>query len=228
MGRRLIVMAAAGSGVVAAAGAMLLAGLLVSGEQGSRAAGSSARLPALEDPLTGQEVARAGAIASAGSRSHMAAGRTKLLYVERDDDKDSPGHRRADAYLYDYGGDRLIVRTVDLGRGTVVRETVERGVQPPPSKEEETVAAGLLLADPGFGRGLREAYAKAGGGPLRSAAALGLRGLIFTPSGESGTARQCETHRCLRLFVRLPDGTWLDTSRIVVDLSAKKIHTLEW
>ncbi|MGC5011075.1 hypothetical protein ACLQ2R_09960 [Streptosporangium sp. DT93] len=228
MGRRLIVMAGTGAGVVAAVGAALLAGLLVSGEQGSRAAGSSARLPALEDPLTGQEVARAGAIASAGSRSHLAAGRTKLLYVERDDDKDSPGQRRADAYLYDYGGDRLIVRTVDLGRGTVVRETVEQGVQPPPSKEEETTAAGLLLADPGFGKGLREAYARAGGGALRSAAALGLRGLIFTPSGESGSARQCETHRCLRLFVRLPDGTWLDTSRVVVDLSAKKIHTLEW
>jgi len=225
MGRRLMVMTVAGAGVAVVAGAALF----VSGEQGSQAAGSALRASAWEDPLTGQEIAQATTIASAGSRSHMAAGRIKLLYVERDDDKDaSPGRRSADAYLYDYGSDRLIVRTVDLGRGEIVRETVARGVQPPPSKEEETTAAALLLAHPGYGRTVREAYTKAGGGPLRSAAELGLRGLIFTPSGERGSAKECEVHRCLRLFVRLPDGTWLDTSRMVVDLSAKKIHTLEW
>ncbi|WP_436760005.1 hypothetical protein [Streptosporangium sp. V21-05] len=224
MGRRLMVMTVAGAGVAVVAGAALF----LSGEQGSQAARSTLRLPAIEDPLTGQEVAQATTIASAGSRSHLAAGRIKLLYVERDDDKDSPGSRRADAYLYDYGGDRLIVRTVDLGRGEIVRETVARGVQPPPSKEEETTAAGLLLSHPGYGKIARDAYTRAGGGALRSAVDLGLRGLIFTPSGESGPARECEVHRCLRLFVRLPDGTWLDTSRMVVDLSAKKIHTLEW
>ncbi|MGW0589418.1 hypothetical protein [Streptosporangium sp. NPDC002607] len=224
MGRRLIVTAIAGAGVAVVAGALLF----VSGEQGSQAARSAPQMPAREDPLTGQEVAQATTIASAGSRSHLAAGRIKLLYVERDDDKDTSDRRRADAYLYDYGSDRLIVRTVDLGRGTVVRETVARGVQPPPSKEEETTAAGLLLAHPGYGKVAREAYARAGGGQLGSAADLGLRGLIFTPSGEKGPARRCEVHRCLRLFVRLPDGTWLDTSRLIVDLSAKKIHTLEW
>ncbi|WP_433366246.1 hypothetical protein [Streptosporangium sp. CA-115845] len=224
MGRRLIVTVIAGAGVAVVAGALLF----VSGEQGSQAAGSAPQMPAREDPLTGQEVAQATTIASAGSRSHLAAGRIKLLYVERDDDKDTSDRRRADAYLYDYGSDRLIVRTVDLGRGTVVRETVARGVQPPPSPEEETTAAGLLLAHPGYGKVAREAYARAGGGRLGSAADLGLRGLIFTPSGEKGPARRCEVHRCLRLFVRLPDGTWLDTSRLVVDLSAKKIHTLEW
>lgn len=223
MGRKLIVMAIAGAGAVAA-GVVLF----VSGEQGSQAARSASGMPAREDPLTGQEVAQATTIASAGSRSHLAAGRIKLLYVERDDDKDTPDRRRADAYLYDYGSDRLIVRTVDLGRGAVVRETVARGVQPPPSKEEETTAAGLLLAHPGYGKVAREAYTRAGGRLLGSPADLGLRGLIFTPYGEKGPARQCEVHRCLRLFVRLPDGTWLDTSRLVVDLSAKKIHTLEW
>ncbi len=224
MGRRLMVMTVAGAGVAVVAGAVLS----LSGEQGSQAARSTLQMPAREDPLTGQEVAQATTIASAGSRSHMAAGRIKLLYVERDDDKDSSDRRRADAYLYDYGNDRLIVRTVDLGRGAIVRETVARGVQPPPSKEEETTAAGLLLSHPGYGKVTRDAYARAGGGRLRSAADLGLRGLIFTPFGESGPAGQCEVHRCLRLFVRLPDSTWLDTSRMVVDLSAKKIHTLEW
>ncbi|MFF5212842.1 hypothetical protein [Streptosporangium sp. NPDC000396] len=224
MGRRRVVMAIAGAGVVAVAGAALL----LSGEQGSQAAGAVPRAPAPEDPLTGGEIARAGAIASATSRAHMAIGRVSLLYVERDDDKDAEDRRRADAYLYDYGSDKLIVRTVDLGRGEVVEESVSRGVQPPPSKAEEVRAAELLLADSAYGGGVRRAYAKAGGRELRSAADLGLRGLIFTPVQEGGGAGQCETHRCVRLFVRLPDTTWLDTSRIIVDLSAKKIHTLEW
>ncbi|MFC7648116.1 hypothetical protein [Streptosporangium lutulentum] len=210
--------------MMAVAGAVLF----LPGEQGSQAARSAPRATAQDDPLTGQEIARASAIASAGSREHLAAGQTKLLYVERDDDKDAGERRLANAYLYDYGADQLIMRTVDLGRGTVVEESVARGVQPPPSKAEETAAAELLLADPAYGGSVRESYAKTGGRPLRSASDLGLRGLIFTPAHERGSARHCGIHRCLRLFVRLPDNTWLDTSRIVVDLSAKKIHTLEW
>ncbi|WP_371783286.1 hypothetical protein [Streptosporangium subroseum] len=224
MGRRLMVMAVAGAGMMTVAGAVLF----IPGEQRSQAAGSAPQAVVQGDPLTAQEIARASVIASAGSREHMAAGQVKLLYVERDDDKDADERRRADAYLYDYSADKLIVRTVDLDRGTVVAESVARGVQPPPSKAEEATAAELLLAHPQYGGGVRESYAKAGGRQLRSAADLGLRGLIFTPAGERGPARHCGIHRCLRLFVRLPDKTWLDTSRIVVDLSAKKIHTLEW
>ncbi|MET8333950.1 hypothetical protein ABZV14_12285 [Streptosporangium canum] len=223
MGRQRIVMALAGAGAVAVVGAALL----LPGGQGSQAAEAAPREPVPGDPLTGAEIARAGDIASATSRAHMAAGRVNLLYVERDDGKDAEERRRADAYLYDYATDRLIVRTVDLGRGTIVKESVTRGVQPPPSKAEEVRAAELLLADPQYGTGVREAYTRAGGGQLRSAADLGLRGLIFTPGQENGP-RRCATHRCVRLFVRLPGSTWLDTSRIVVDLSAKKIHTLEW
>ncbi|MER5419611.1 hypothetical protein [Streptosporangium roseum] len=216
-------MTLAGAGAAAAVGAALL----LPGGQGSQAAEAAPGQPVPGDPLTGAEVARAGAIASATSRAHMAAGRINLLYVERDDGKDAEERRRAEAYLYDYATDRLIVRTVDLGQGRVVKEAVTRGVQPPPSRAEEVRAAELLLADPTYGGGVREAYARAGGGQLRSASDLGLRGLIFTPGHETG-ARRCAAHRCVRLFVRLPGNTWLDTSRIVVDLSAKKIHTLEW
>ncbi|WP_433244401.1 hypothetical protein ACQPYK_41565 [Streptosporangium sp. CA-135522] len=223
MGRRWIMMALAGAGVAAVAGAVLF----LPGEQGSQAAGAVPRVPAQGDPLTGEEVARASGIASAASQAHMTAGRVQLLYVERDDDKDTDERRRADAFLYDYATDQLIVRTVDLGRGEVVEEAVTRGVQPPPSKAEEVGAAELLLADPQYGRGVRESYAKAAGTQLRSASDLGLRGLIFVPGAEGG-AHRCQTHRCVRLFVRLPGNTWLDTSRIIVDLSAKQIYTLEW
>ncbi|MEV7009855.1 hypothetical protein [Streptosporangium sp. NPDC051022] len=260
MGRRRIVVAVAGAGVVAAVGAGLL---FLPAERGSRAAGTAARalVPAPEDPLTGEEIERAGTIASAGSRQHMAAGQVNLLYVERDDDKEAEDtgesgapqgfgnaeqgadprkaeesgeaggagrHRLAEAYLYDYRTDTLTLRTVDLGSGKVVRETTSRGVQPPPSKAEELRAAELLLSHPKYGDGVRGSFAGAAGRPLRSASDLGLRGLIYTPSQEGGAAGECAVHRCLRLFVRLPGGKWLDTSRIIVDLSARRVHTLGW
>ncbi|GAA4073554.1 hypothetical protein [Nonomuraea soli] len=177
--------------------------------------------PAPGDPLSQDEVRRATEVATASSRAHMASGRIELLYVEREDDK-AQDDRRAEAYLYDYADDALIVRTVDLAEGKVVEESKGRGVQPPPSKREELRAAELLLAHPKLGKGVRAEYKKASGRQLRTAADLQLRGLIFRDAGA------CRTHRCVRLFVRLPDGRFLDTSRIVIDLSAKKVQTLEW
>jgi hypothetical protein len=178
--------------------------------------------PAPGDPLSQDEIRRATEVATASSRAHMASGRLELLYVERDDDK-AEADRRAEAYLYDYAEDALIVRTVDLAEGKVVEEAKGRGVQPPPSRREELRAAELLLAHPKLGKGVRSEYKKAAGRQLRSAADLQVRGLIFRDK-----AGACRTHRCVRLFVRLPDGRYLDTSRIVIDLSAKKVHTLEW
>ncbi|GAA3140951.1 hypothetical protein GCM10010466_35000 [Planomonospora alba] len=217
-------MALAGAGVTVVAGTFFL----FPGEPGSQAARSVSRPPAPGDPLTGDEIAAAGKVASATWRTHMTNGQAELLYVERDDDKAAGERRRADVYIYDYRTDRLVVRTVDLAKGEVVAEQEERGVQPPPSRGEEIRAAELLLADPEYGPRIRDAHAKAGGRPLVSASDLGLRALSFTPGPRDTGAAACETHRCVRLFVRLPDGTWLDTSRIVVDLSAKKIFTLEW
>ncbi|GAA3441899.1 Tat pathway signal sequence domain protein [Planomonospora venezuelensis] len=224
MGRGRTAVALAGMGVLALAGSLLLA----AGDQGPQAARSALRPPAPGDPLTGDEIARAGEIASATLRTRMSTGRVELLYVERDDDKAAAHLRRADAYIYDYGTDRLIVRTVDLGRGEVVAESAGRGVRPPPSRTEEARAAELLLADPGHGKRIRAAYAEAAGRPLRSASDLGLRALVYTPRRHGAAAAACRTHRCVRLFARLPDGTWLDTTRIAVDLSAKKIIALEW
>ncbi|MBG0832235.1 Tat pathway signal sequence domain protein [Planomonospora sp. ID67723] len=224
MRRGRTVMALAGAGALALAGSLLL----TAGDQGPQAARSSLGPPALGDPLTGDEIARAGEIASATLRTRMSTGRVELLYVERDDDKAAAHLRRADAYIYDYGADRLIVRTVDLGQGKVVAESADRGVRPPPSRAEEARAAELLLADPEHGRRIRAAYAAAAGRALRSASDLGLRAMIYTPRRHGAAAEACRTHRCMRLFVRLPDGSWLDTTRIAVDLSAKKILALEW
>src|SRR5262245_50505031 len=81
---------------------------------GPAAAQRAQRAPAPGDPLSPQEIAAASQAATSGFTEHMAAGSVDLLYVERDDDK-SVTSRQAQAYLYDYAHDRLIVRTVDLG-----------------------------------------------------------------------------------------------------------------
>ncbi|NUW45219.1 hypothetical protein [Nonomuraea rhodomycinica] len=219
-----VMMLAVSAGVVAT----ITAAVLLLPDDGAppsaRAELPAAASPAPGDPLTPEEIRRASDIAtSAGPRAHFAAGRAELLYVERDDGKGGEGERRADAYVYDYGSDTLTVRTVDLAQGKVVREVSGTGTQPPPSKREETRAAELILAHPRLGEGMRAAYRRAAGKPLRSTADLWLRGLIYT-----ARRGDCAEHRCVRLFVRLPDGTFLDTSRVVADLSAKKVHILEW
>lgn len=217
--RRGLVLAGAGLALTVVGGSAVV----LSGDGSPQAAQAVQASPAPGDPLTADEIRRAGEIATAPSRAHMAAGRIELLYVERDDDKATEDERRAEAYIYDYGEDTLIVRTVDLEDAKIVKESKGKGVQPPPSKREEIRAAELLLADPKLGKGVRKSYAKAAGRELKSAADLTLRGLIYAQA--SGL---CRAHRCVRLFVRLPNGAFLDTSRIVIDLSAKKVHTLEW
>jgi hypothetical protein len=183
------------------------------------------------DPLTDAErgVAAKLAMADPGLRAR----RTDLLYVQRNDDKNAGGRRLADAFVYDYADDRLTVRTIDVGRSVVVRTADATGVQPPPSREEETRAAELLLQHPKLGKGVRSSYAKLARRPLRSSGDLHLRGLIFSPDHvhderSAKAVAACARHRCVRLFVRLPKGKWLDTSRIVIDLSAAEIQTLRW
>ncbi|GGS58099.1 hypothetical protein GCM10010156_15870 [Planobispora rosea] len=223
MGWGRIVMVLAGAGAMALAGSLFL----VSGEQGPQAARSPLRTPSPADPLTGEEISRASEIASATLRRRMTTGQVELLYIERGDDKAAEDRRRADAYIYDYAANRFIVRTVDLAEGRVVAERAGRGAQPPPSRAEGERAAELLLADRAHGGRIRAAYARAAGRPLRSASDLGLRALVYTPRPAHRGAGACATHRCVRLLVRLPDATWPDTTRIVVDLSAEKILTLE-
>ncbi|MDF5755302.1 hypothetical protein [Spongiactinospora sp. TRM90649] len=195
------------------------------------AAQANTRLePAQNDPLSEQERQRAAEVA--GDTTNLRAGRVELLYVQRDDDKDATG-RRADAYIYDYRADQLTIKTIDLATSKVVETSTGTGLQPPPSDKEERRAAELLLADPKLSKGLREEFEKLAGRPLGSPDDLHLRGMAFAPRNvhDDAVAKSvaaCAEHRCLRMFVRLPKGKWLDTSRIIMDLSADKIYTLEW
>ncbi|MFI0817475.1 hypothetical protein ACH4TX_13400 [Streptomyces sp. NPDC021098] len=133
----------------------------------------------------------------------------------------------AEVQLYDYASDSLITRVVDLRSDKVVRSTRQHGVQPPPTLAEVREAVKVILADRRLGDGMRASYQAETEKKLTSPTQLRLQGMSFLGARAKGVkgasqVAQCGTHRCVQLFVRIPGGKWIDTSRIVIDLSARR------
>ena len=83
----------------------------------------------------------------------------------------------------------------------------------------------IILADRRLGEGMRASYKAETKKRLTSPSQLRIQGMAFLGSRAEGSkgaeqVAQCGTHRCVQLFVRIPGGKWIDTSRIVIDLSA--------
>lgn len=140
------------------------------------------------------------------------------------DDPDAP--RRADVTFYDYKDDTLVTKTVNLATGKVERTDTQRSVQPPISHDEMTEAAKLLITDP-LGAGLRADYKDATGNTLTSPDQLTLNSMVYraTP-GVQGLLAKCGEHRCVRLFPKVKNGSWIDSRALVIDLSARKVGKL--
>ncbi|MET8010141.1 hypothetical protein ABZU86_07600 [Streptomyces sp. NPDC005271] len=144
-------------------------------------------------------------------------------------DKSAPAapDSEAEVQLYDYASDTLITRLVDLRSRKVIRSDRRRGVQPPPTLAEVRQAVKIILADRRLGPGMRDSYASETKKTLASPSQLLVQGMAFLHSrarGVSGAQKvsRCGVHRCVQLFVRIPGGKWIDTSRIVIDLSARR------
>jgi len=187
------------------------------------------------DPLTDDEVARAQKIAvnrQTFAASENAAGERGPQQLTVDLAEAEAGgadtSRRADVSYYDYRDDTLVTKTVDLDTGKVVDSTEQQGVQPPLSRAESSEAAALLIADP-LGAGLRADYKDAMGKELTSPDQLRLSGGVYraTPGGQPAVLDQCGEHRCVRLFTKVKNGPWIDTTALVIDLSAHKVGELK-
>lgn len=131
----------------------------------------------------------------------------------------------AEVQLYDYASDSLITRVVDLRSGKVLRSDRQQGVQPAPTLAEVRQAVKIILADRRLGDGMRAAYQAETEKQLTSPSQLKIQGMSFLGSRAEGVkgaeqVSRCGAHRCVQLFVRVPGGKWIDTSRIVIDLSA--------
>ncbi|MET7933099.1 hypothetical protein [Streptomyces sp. NPDC005322] len=144
-------------------------------------------------------------------------------------DKSAPAapDSEAEVQLYDYASDALITRLVDLRSRKVIRSDRRRGVQPPPTLAEVRQAVKIILDDRRLGPRMRDSYASETKKTLASPSQLLVQGMAFLHSrarGLSGAQKvsRCGVHRCVQLFVRIPGGKWIDTSRIVIDLSARR------
>ncbi|QKV91248.1 Tat pathway signal sequence domain protein [Streptomyces sp. NA02950] len=178
------------------------------------------------------EQATSGRKATGNGREENAAGAAgaELLDTHRPPratSKAAAPDGEAEVQLYDYASDSLITRRVDLRSGKVLATERRHGVQPPPSLAEARQAVKIVLADRRLGPGMRASYASATKKKLTSPAQLKLQGMAFLAARADGVegARQvsrCGAHRCIQLFVRVPGGKWIDTSRIVIDLSARR------
>ncbi|CAM5743170.1 Tat pathway signal sequence domain protein OS=Streptomyces alboniger OX=132473 GN=CP975_28440 PE=4 SV=1 [Streptomyces alboniger] len=190
------------------------------------------------DPLTDDEITRVAQIAvnrqlrdtSEDVEGDRGPQRLTVDLAEPEaaevDDPDAP--RRADVTFYDYRDDTLVSRTVDLDSGKVVRTDTQRGVQPPLSREENVEATNLLIADP-LGAGLKADYKDATGKELTSADQLLVTGGVYraTEGAQPAVLDKCGEHRCVRLFPKIKNGSWIDARNLVIDLSARKVAELK-
>lgn len=189
------------------------------------------------DPLSSSEESKANTLAKSGlPESLVAPERTDFLYSQlHEADKGTDltvGPRRADVYLYDYSRDRALLRVVDLDSGKVVSTAVVNG-QPSATAVEARRAAELVIRDQRLGPLLRKDFQRATGEQLTSARQLRTQALIFRAPQAVGAANAsdvaaCGKHRCVFLFAQLPGSEWVDTTRLVVDLSAGRVHVLNW
>ncbi|MGP4008292.1 Tat pathway signal sequence domain protein [Streptomyces sp. 4N124] len=190
------------------------------------------------DPLTDDEMKRAEQLAVnrqlfnasedvEGERGPQRVS-IDLAEPEADSGAGADGPRRADVTFYDYRDDTLVTRTVDLDTGKVVETTSRQSVQPPPSRAESIEAASLLIADP-LGADLKADYKDATGKELTSPDQLRLSGGIYraTPGAQPAVLDKCGEHRCVRLFTKVKNGSWIDTMSLVIDLSARKVADLD-
>lgn len=190
------------------------------------------------DPLTEDEtervtdLAESPALFKAGEDVEGERGLEELSVELEDpegDELDDPNApRRAQVTYYDYKTDSVIARTVNLRTGKVEETITKRGVQPPLSRDEATEAARLLLADP-LSKGLKEDYRDATGKKLTSPDQLQLHNMIFRadPGVSPKALAACGEHRCAQLMVKVPNGPWIDTRTLIIDLSTREVHRLE-
>ena len=190
------------------------------------------------DPLTDDESARVERIALnrqlfdssedvEGDRGPQRLG-LELAEPEADELDDPAAPRRAEVTFYDYKDDTLVTRTVNLDTGKVEQTSTHRGVQPPLSAEEEAEAARLLLADP-QSAGLKGDFKDATDKELTSPDQLQLNSMVFKadPGIRPAALEACGRHRCATLTPKITNGPWIDARHLVIDLSARKVFTID-
>lgn len=192
------------------------------------------------DPLTNDEIADATKLALAdiaASTSYALPnqpdvdgryGQLQYVGAERHIQKAPTTGRVADVTFYDYRTDDTQVVVVNISSGKTISAWKRSGIQPPPTRGEARQAVRHILADHVLGKQLRSTYEYDNGAPLTSPDQLHIRASVFRSeqAAEMRNREQfagCGVRRCLQVIIRMPSGRWVDTSRIVVDMSNEHV-----
>ncbi|MGV9877799.1 Tat pathway signal sequence domain protein [Streptomyces sp. NPDC003006] len=198
-------------------------------EEGAKGIGS--------DPLTDEEIERAEKVSVSGQMRSSARDvegdrGPQLLSTNLSEpdptDVGAAAPRKAEVVYYDYKKDAVITKTVNLETGKVDDSTTAQNVQPPPSQEELTEGAKLLIGDP-LGKGLKKDFKHATGKALAGPDQLQLSGMVFrkeTVKHVPSSLTECGKHRCLQVVTKVKSGPWIDTRSLVVDLSTRTVGRL--
>jgi hypothetical protein len=180
-----------------------------------------------DEPLTAGEAERARAVALTPSLAASATdvtGKAGPEFLATEIVEDESG-RRADVYFYDYRANKLHKQVVDLRTGKLAGSYAAAGMQPPATGREVTTALDLLLAAPQAAE-LRSRYATATGKAFTGPADIHVTAHTYEARPADADAKQCATHRCVRLVVETPDGTFVDVNDMIIDLSGRAVVRL--
>ncbi|NJM40001.1 MAG: hypothetical protein HC853_04115 [Anaerolineae bacterium] len=152
------------------------------------------------------------------------------LYVERHDEgKSAPIEtRRAAVYYYDYATNQAFVQIINLKTNQVDEVNVLSNRYLPITDIETEAALQLILDHPHLGPALRNMTFQAIGLPLSAAWQIQAQaGPFFVESMQDSPMAKitaiCAYHRCAQLFIPFNDRAFIDTSNLVIDLSAGQL-----
>lgn len=130
--------------------------------------------------------------------------------------------RLATVTSYDYATDRLSQHLVSLSGRTVTSTISEAKTQPPIVPDEADAAMELALASD-IPLAFTSQFEEEQGVPLLSAEQISYVAGAWVYEPSAGAGKRCGVHRCARLLIQSPGGSYLQTDDFIVDLSARTI-----
>jgi hypothetical protein len=201
--------------------------------------------PIGSDPLTPNEITLIKKIASESpalklqsdkASKRVRPSRTALLsdvqfvFTQRHiEKKDAPPElRRADVFYYDYASDEVLHQVINVKTGEVEEVFTSSDLRLPVASIEATAAVQLILDHPQLGSTLRKLHKQVSGHELALASNVAAQGGLFFRESALGTPLErvtaiCEFHRCVQLFLPYDETHFIDSSNLVIDLSAGQL-----
>ncbi|NYF09144.1 hypothetical protein HDC94_000300 [Leifsonia sp. AK011] len=179
------------------------------------------------DPLTNDEVAYARSLASLDPSFVAATGDDgrKPVYLSTtisEPEAYTDDARRFEVVYYSYSDNKTMRYIVNVSTGVVELAEAASSVQPPPAQSEVDEAYELLLDSP-VSEVVKQAFFATEGTKLTDPSQTTYNASSFVATPGSIGAEECGVDRCLMLLVQTPDGTYLPTTGIAINLTQQTV-----